>query len=37
MLEEGEHCREIVEKHFKEEVAINKENERHVELIIYFK
>ena len=37
MLEKGEHCREIIEKYFKEELKTNKENERHVELIIFFK
>ena len=37
MLEKGEHFREIIEKYFKEELKTNKENERHVELIIFFK
>ena len=35
LIEEGEHCREIIEKNFKAELVINKENERHVELMIF--
>ena len=35
MLEESKNCKEIIKNHFKEELVINKENERQIELILF--
>ena len=37
MLEESKNCKEIIKNHFKEELVINKENERQIELILFWK